>query len=642
MVTFLVARQTRQMCQTILMVLLAGFVLIAKAPVFGEEKPSEQGTSQVCRVLFLGDNTWHGGTLRRIFEAAGLARGHQVNITEIPAKGRPLGEVITALLEGGPEKGKWDFVVVFDHPVRILVQRDRDELVTEIRALQQLTPRIIWLLLPYQKFTRRGETERLEILARLGPHQGFDALPLVRLFQRTQQLAGSAPWARELSLDRPTSLSDYITACAIARVMWGTSEQLPNDIRISDAASLHIAEEALPLIAKVLSGPEVAQVSGVSVTGDFVPELSSPQQFLSDGMALTMSSAPIPGFLDWNGDGGLELALSERVIGQFQIWRWQGPNHILSLTQEARFPAGRLSPNLASLLKAGATVFQIVDFDHNRYPDLLIGTSDKKICLCRGQPGMVFGVPETFQLEDGTPFEVPYLYRAFIGELTKDGVWDLVVGDEGGQVFLASLMEKEGRLAWSRLRPISVGGLILQLEGGASPIFADWDLDGLSDLVVGSRYGSVIWMRNVGSGEQPDWAPPISLVWPCREESTALVPYRNDVELWTPTPGWSAQPAVADVNGDHLPDLILGDSNCRVVKYRDLSAEERQEIDVLLKKRAELLQKVNQASPETVTAAKAMLWEVTLELIQKSGDKRYERCGWLWYFQRKAIATPDE
>jgi hypothetical protein len=88
--------------------------------------------------------------------------------------------------------------------------------------------------------------------------------------------------------------------------------------------------------------------------------------------------------------------------------------------------------------------------------------------------------------------------------------------------------------------------------------------------------------------------------------------------------------------------LVVGDSNCRVVKYRELSPEERKEIDALLKKRADLLQKIGQSPPEAITTEKAMLWETTLELIQKSTDRRYERCGWLWYFQRQSLATPDE
>jgi hypothetical protein len=632
-------RRTGKVISTLI---FAGMVVALSGSVLAGEKSAGQDDGQVCRVLFLGDNAWHGGTLRRVFEACALAQGRQVDVAEVPAKGRPLGEIITGLLENRTEAQPWDVVVVFDHPLRILVQRDRDELVTEIHALQELAPKILWLLLPYQKITLRGETERREVLARLGPQKGFATLPLFRIFYQTAKLAGGAPWVRDLISDRPTSLSDYVTACLLAQVIWGTIHRLPNDIRISDTVSVRVPEEALPVIAKVLSGPEVTQLSSRAIIGDFAPELTSPRQILADRTPLTLTAGAIPGFLDWNGDQSLEFSVSERVSGQFGIWRWQNPAEFLSLTQEARFPAGTLSPEMAKLLKAGATIFQIVDFDHDRRLDLLIGTNDRKIIVCRGQPGMVFGPPETFQFENGKPLQVPYLNRAFIGELTKDGIWDLVVGDEGGQMFYASLIEKEGHLAWTQLKPVSVGGLVLQVEGEASPILADWDLDGLNDLIVGSRNGSVLWLRNIGSGEQPNWAPPVSLVWPCEEENTLLIPYRNGMELWAPTPGWSTQPAVGDLNGDHLPDLVVGDSNCRVVKYRELSPEERKEIDALLKKRVDLLQKIGQSPPEAITTEKAMLWETTLELIQKSTDRRYERCGWLWYFQRQSLATPDE
>jgi len=99
---------------------------------------------------------------------------------------------------------------------------------------------------------------------------------------------------------------------------------------------------------------------------------------------------------------------------------------------------------------------------------------------------------------------------------------------------------------------------------------------------------------------------------------------------------------VADLDGDHLPDLIIGDSNCRVVKYRDFTAEEQKEVDALLKKRREIVEKLSQSPPEEIARQKAALWEITLELIQKSTDRRYERCGWVWYLRRQSLATPDE
>lgn len=625
-----------------LRVAITGLILAISVAGLAEEKVSGTATPQVCRVLFLGDNTWHGGTLRRVLETLASARGQKVEITETPAKGRPLGEVIAGLIESTTEKKRWDIVVVFDHPLRLVVQRDRDELITELGALEELASRTIWALLPYQKPNLRVETERQTILARLCPDKDVCVLPLVRVFHQVRQLGGGATWLSDLTWERPTSFADYITACLITKVIWGLPQQLPNDIRISDTATLHIPEESLPIVGKVLSGVEISGISAAAISGEFAPELSVPQRLSSDGTPLTLTSGVIPGFLDWNDDDRFELVLCERTVGRWEVWKWPDPRSVLSLVQDAKFPASTANPEITALINSGATVFQVVDFDYDRRPDMLIGTNDGKIFLCRGQAGMVFGQPEVFQFQDGKPFQVPYLHRVYLGELTKDGVWDLVLGDKAGQVLVTSLVEKEGKPVWSPPRPISIGGLLLQVEGEASPVLADWDLDGTTDLIVGSRNGGVLWIRNIGSGTQASWAPPVSLVWPCGEEKTLLIPYRQGVELWEPTPGWSTQPAIADLNGDHLPDLFVGDSNCRVVKYRDLSPDEQVELDTMLKKRIELLQKVSRSPPEAITSDKAALWELTLELIQKSTDKRYERCGWIWYFQRKSLATPDE
>ncbi len=622
--------------------LLMTLSLAMGTAVCAEEKAPGATPSQGLRILFLGDNPWNGGTLRRVFEAFAGSYQRNVEVTEIPAKGRPLSEVIAGLLENTLEKGRFDVVVVFDHPLRLVVQRDRDELITEIHALEELAPRIIWVLSPYRKPTLRVETERQKMLDRLPMPQGFSALPLIRLFHQTRQLAGGAAWLNDLGWDRPTSFSDYVTAALLAQVLWGPATQLPNDIRISETASLHITEEALPIIANVLAPLGTMPPRGQAVAGAFAPELSPPQQFIGNDLPLMLTSGVIPGFFDWNADGQLELVLCGRETGQWEIWTWPNPDKPLVLTRAARFPAETINPELAALIKAGATVFQLVDFDYDRHPDLLMGTSEGKLVLCRGQAGMVFGRPEVFTLENGKPFQVPYLHRASLGELTKDGVWDLVLGDGAGQVFVTSLVEREGRFVWAQPRPVTIEGLILQVDGEASPVIADWDLDGLPDFIVGCRNGGVLWIRNIGSGDQPAWAPPVSLVWPPEGQDTLLIPYRNGLELWTPTPGWSTQPSVADLDGDHLPDLILGDANCRVVKYREFTPEEQKEIDALLKKRKAILEKIGQSPPEAVATQKAALWEITLELIQKSTDRRYERCGWVWYLRRQSLATPDE
>jgi hypothetical protein len=41
-------------------------------------------------------------------------------------------------------------------------------------------------------------------------------------------------------------------------------------------------------------------------------------------------------------------------------------------------------------------------------------------------------------------------------------------------------------------------------HGDSQPVAADWDGDGLLDLIVGWGDGSVVWYRNVGSRREPN------------------------------------------------------------------------------------------------------------------------------------------
>ena len=138
------------------------------------------------------------------------------------------------------------------------------------------------------------------------------------------------------------------------------------------------------------------------------------------------------------------------------------------------------------------------------------------------------------------------------------------------------VMGGEGALVSCRFEGMGADGPILSrpatvlVRGGALytgslgvPDVADWDGDGVLDIICGNSEGRLLWFRNTGTDEAPafsSFAQPLC----CGGEPVCLRPGYIGVQgpfeaIW----GYLC-PTVFDWNGDGLPDIVFSDARGRL------------------------------------------------------------------------------
>lgn len=233
-----------------------------------------------------------------------------------------------------------------------------------------------------------------------------------------------------------------------------------------------------------------------------------------------------------------------------------------------------------------------------------------------------------------------------VADWNGDGLLDLIVGDIRGSVSVYLNEGSKQNYAFGKPARLKADGKEVAVpHGDAGPCVADWDRDGLLDLIVGCGDGSVMFYRNVGTAREPKLAEGEVLIPPGKIE------YDLDKMSREPTRGVRAKVCVIDYNGDGVPDLLLGDLSNQKPNQPKLTAEQKkkqqtakQELDKSQSEYGNLVQKLigprrvkDKDESKKVSDQLTKLRERMTELRKDAGSD-YETHGWVWLFLRESPA----
>jgi hypothetical protein len=188
--------------------------------------------------------------------------------------------------------------------------------------------------------------------------------------------------------------------------------------------------------------------------------------------------------------------------------------------------------------------------------DILSGSVEGKAHLFRRKPNGSYAAGETLKHASGKPINLGGGSSVAAVDWDGDGDLDLVIGNSEGAVYLVPNDGTKQKPVFDQASRLKAGERNIVAEGGAAgPFFADWDGDGLPDLILGSGSGKVVWCRNVGSKGKTTLGPPANLV-----DAPPTMRGDNAAEAENPKrSGSNSKVCVADWNGDGRPDLLVGD-----------------------------------------------------------------------------------
>ncbi|MBR3903156.1 MAG: VCBS repeat-containing protein, partial [Akkermansia sp.] len=351
------------------------------------------------------------------------------------------------------------------------------------------------------------------------------------------EAATCTDWAAALQLLAPTGAVDMSAGS------FSYDEAMHTLTWVGSVAGVAPGEQ----LAVRLQDGTVSDAQGIAL-GDSRPAFSAAASLGAVG-----SAQAAPALVDYDGDGLLDLLVGEVASGKGRVRLYlnEGTAEVADFASFSYLTTAADTPLTVDAEGCQGAIVQLAELTGDAAAELVIGLADGTVrVFTAGEEGHWTDAGLLTCSVGGKEMTLDVGSRAAIEfvDFDGDGRTDLLVGEGDGHVVLYRDTAESGAASFDAGQYLHDSTGRIKVGSRASVVAADVDADGRVDLLLGSADGSILFYRNEGSAAEPLFATGVKLLSADKELDLSAETSRLRLDA-------------ADVNGDGLLDVVLGQSD---------------------------------------------------------------------------------